>query len=124
MVLSKKIKKELEKGTCTISLKSQISDEGISYAELNMSLLSGANISLETPIVDTKFRFQPLILGANGFSKTPYRMDNCHGKLHQHFSGAQHLTDVKTVGEVFVMLLGRDYKDLDPKWEMKSINEI
>jgi len=79
------LKERLKEKKNKINVKAPISSmPGADWAELNITSLDESPVMLGTPTDNLKFRFQPLLSGSRCIP-CPYRLDNCHGSLHQHF---------------------------------------
>jgi len=69
-----------------VKVRGEIS--GTNYAEVRATHIRNEPINWDTPITDVKLSIQTLTSGAITFSPNGYRIDNAHGFLHEHVSGA------------------------------------
>lgn len=111
-LLKDKLKRELINGTTSINIKTHIS--GINWASLSVTSLCGSQINLNLEDKDFKLRFQQLISGCDGFEQGDYRIDNHNNKpIHSHFLNFENTLTPITLGSVFKMILGSEYKDIE-----------
>jgi hypothetical protein len=105
---------ELKKNKGKIRIKAPLSLlPEANWGELNITSLSESPVMLSAPMIDLKFRFQPLLSGSGYCIPCPYRLDNHSNKpLHTHFYELESFVEVSTLGETLKMILGSEYQEL------------
>lgn len=61
---------------------------GTNHAAVRINSLTGHPLTWDTPIEEVDFSMQTLTVGTNGYFPGTYRIDNAHGTIHDHTSGA------------------------------------
>lgn len=103
---TERLKEEMAREPVEIHIKDQIRD--MSYAELVITSLDGEPLCPTKPISAVNIRFQTLISGAQ-FAEGHYRLDNCHGTLHSHFSGSIAPVPIDTLNDACLMMCGSSW---------------
>lgn len=112
MKLLDKLRDLLEKGESDIRIRGEIS--GTNWAEISMVNIAGQPVKLGTPVINMSIRIQTLASGAI-FSPQPYRVDNAHGFLHEHSSGAKIALNGDTASCALLAIFGKEYEVLENK---------
>ncbi|MFH1608051.1 MAG: hypothetical protein ABIA78_02865 [archaeon] len=109
MNFTDQLKEGLEKGNPSIKAKGEMF--GTKWGALSITDFTGSPVDLGASLHNLKFRFQSIASGAV-LEEGSYRLDNCHGYLHQHSSGAISQLDIHTLSGALSHILGSNFERL------------